>query len=109
MDKKSKSEKNLRKNYNNYKLINKQDIKQDKRKSFEKTNKFLCKKEMEMIKKYKKDYTKLCRISKNENINEGDITLDEKYQDYANLIYNFRNQLIYCFLSNNKNSDSFND
>ena len=108
MDKKSKSEKNLINNYNNFQIFKKEDIKQDRRKSFEKDPKFLYKTLIEMKTKYKEKYSKLNKISDKAIINEGDITLDEKYQDYETLIYYFRNQLILCFIRNN-NNNSYND
>ena len=43
------------------------------------------------------------------SIIEGDITLNEKYQDYKNLIYFLRNKLIYCFIIKRKNNDSYID
>ena len=44
--------------------------------------------------------------SNNKTVNEDDITLNEKYQDYENLIYLLRIQLINCFISNKKNNES---
>ena len=41
--------------------------------------------------------------------NKEDITLTEKYQDYENLVYFLRSQLIYYFLVNKNSDDSFLD
>ena len=60
-----------------------------------------------MFTKYIKNKSKLNLSS--ESIHDGDTTLNEKYQDYENLIFYLRTQLIYCFISNKKNNDSCAD
>ena len=67
---------------------------------------------IESFTKYRKSKAK--HIIKNEeevedNNNEQDITLTEKYQDCENFVYFLRTQLIYCFLANKNYDDSFLD
>ena len=98
------SEKNL---YRSYKLVkNSNKLNEEKRKSLVNIPRF--RKNMESFNKYRKSKSKLNK-SKNESINEGDGTIYEKYQDCENLIYYLRIQLIYCFIKNSKNNESFND
>ena len=96
-----KSDKNLRRNI---KIIPKKINNKDKRKSFAFPNK---RSSIEMFTKYIKNKAKL-NLS-NESIHEGDITLNEKFQDYENLIFYLRTQLIYCFIGNKKGYDSCAD
>ena len=82
---------------------------EDKEKIIE--NKFDKEFSIESFTKYRKSKAK--QLIKNEdeeeedNINEEDITLTEKYQDYENFVYLLRTQLIYCFLANKNYDDSF--
>jgi len=96
------SDKNL---HRNIKIISQKLNVNDKRKSFaippHKRS------SIEMFTKYIKNKTKLNQS--NESIHDGDTTLNEKYQDYENLIFYLRTQLIYCFLGNKKNNDSCAD
>ena len=57
---------------------------------------------------YRRNVSKLnkSKNNKDESIKEGDLTLNEKYQDYENLIFYLRTQLIYCFITNKKNDES---
>ena len=48
-------------------------------------------------------------IIENEDINYKDINENEKYDDFENLVFFLRTQLIYCFLNNKNTSDSFID
>ena len=95
------SDKNLRRNI---KIISKKIDNNDKRKSFAIPNK---RSSIEMFTKYIKNKAKL-NLS-NESIHDGDITLNEKFQDYENLIFYLRTQLIYCFIGNKKIYDSCAD
>ena len=98
------SEKNI---YRNFKLIKKPIILNDfKRKSLVDFPKY--RRSIESFTQYRKKKSKLNK-SKNESVNEGDITLYEKYQDYENLIYYLRTQLIFCFINNSKNNEPYND
>ena len=98
------SEKHL---YRSYKLLkNSNKLNEEKRKSL--VNIPRIRKNIESFNKYRKSKSKLNK-SKNESINEGDSTLYEKNQDYENLIYYLRIQLIYCFIKNSKINESFND
>ena len=98
------SEKHL---YRSYKLVkNTNKLNEEKRKSLVNIPRF--RKNIESFNKYRKSKSKLNK-SKNESINEGDSTIYEKYQDCENLIYYLRIQLIYCFIKNSKNNESFND
>ena len=95
------SDKNLRRNI---KILSKKINNKDKRKSFVIPNK---RSSIEMFTKYIKNKAKL-NLS-NESIHDGDITLNEKFQDYENLIFYLRTQLIYCFIRNKKVYDSCAD
>ena len=95
------SDKNL---HRNIKIISKKRNNKDKRKSFAIPHK---RSSIEMFTKYIKNKSKLNLSS--ESIHDGDTTLNEKYQDYENLIFYLRTQLIYCFISNKKNNDSCAD
>ena len=95
------SDKNLRRNI---KIISKKINNKDKRKSFAIPNK---RSSIEMFTKYIKNKAKL-NLS-NESMHDGDITLNEKFQDYENLIFYLRTQLIYCFIGNKKVYDSCAD
>ena len=92
------SDKNL---HRNIKIISKKNNNKDKRKSLAIPHK---KSSIEMFTKYIKNKAKV--NSSNESIHDGDTTLNEKYQDYENLIFYLRTQLIYCFINNKKNNDS---
>ena len=75
-------------------------------------NKFDKEFSIESFTKYRKSKAK--QLIKNEdeeedNINEPDITLTEKYQDCENFVYFLRTQLIYYFLANKNSDDSFLD
>jgi len=95
------SDKNL---HRNTKITSKKINYKDKRKSFAFPNK---RSSIEMFTEYIKNKAKL-NLS-NESIKDGDITLNEKFQDYENLIFYLRTQLIYCFIGNKKMNDSFAD
>ena len=95
------SDKNLRRNI---KIISKKINNKDKRQSFAIPNK---RSSIEMFTKYIKNKAKL-NLS-NESMHDGDITLNEKFQDYENLIFYLRTQLIYCFIGNKKVYDSCAD
>ena len=95
------SDKNL---HRNIKIISKKINNKDKRKSLAFPNK---RSSIEMFTEYIKNKAKL--NSSNESIKDGDITLNEKFQDYENLIFYLRTQLIYCFIGNKKMNDSFAD
>ena len=56
--------------------------------------------------KHKKDKIK---YNNSKSIIEGDITLNEKYQDCKNFIFFLRNQLIYCYITKTKNNNSYFD
>ena len=74
----------------------------------EKENKKKEKFSIESFAKYRRSKVKFNQ-DENDNDNEEDITLTEKYQDCENFIYFLRNQLIYCFLTNKNSNDSFLD
>ena len=95
------SDKNL---HRKIKMISKKIDNKDKRKSFAIPYK---RSSIEMFTKYIKNKSKL-NLS-NESIHDGDTTLNEKIQDYENLIFYLRTQLIYCFICNKKNNDSYAD
>ena len=90
------SEKNLRRTYAIIKR--KINMLKDKRKS-------MVIKKRKSIGSFIKNRMSLNK-SNNKTVNEDDITLNEKYQDYENLIYLLRIQLINCFISNKKNNES---
>ena len=86
------------------KVLRKKNIKDGKRK-------ILIRKKKSSIKsfgEYRRNVSKLnkSKNNKDESIKEGDLTLNEKYQDYENLIFYLRTQLIYCFITNKKNDES---
>ena len=56
--------------------------------------------------KHKKDKNK---YNNSKSIIEGDITLNEKYQDCKNFIFFLRNQLIYYYITKTKNNNSYFD
>ena len=65
---------------------------------------------IESFTKYRKSKVKFNKNEDEEDLNnKEDITLTEKYQDYENLVYFLRSQLIYYFLVNKNNDDSFLD
>ena len=82
---------------------------EDKEKIIE--NKFDKEFSIESFTKYRKSKAKQLIQNEDEeeedNINEQDITLTEKYQDYESIVYLLRTQLIYCFLANKNYDDSF--
>ena len=96
------SEKNL---FRNFKLVKKSKINKDRRKSLVAIPRL--KKSIESFNQYRKERAKLNKNKESDE--EGEITLNEKYQDCENLIYYLRTQLILCFLSNSKNNETFND
>ena len=100
----SNSVKNL---YRNIKFVKKSNATGDERKSLRNIPRL--RKSIESFTKYRKNKSKLNKSGKNENNNEGDMSLNEKYEDYENLIFYLRAQLIYCFLSKTHNNESFND
>ena len=100
----SSSVKNI---YRNIKFIKKSNTKNDGRKSSRNIPKL--RKLIESFKKYRKNKSKLNKSSKNESNNDNNTSFNEKYEDYENLIFYLRAQLIYCFLCNSKNNESFND
>ena len=95
------SEKHL---YRNLKLIKKSKLNRDKRKSL--ANIPRIKSSIENFTKYRKNKQKL---NNSRSFKEGDISQNELYQDYENLIFYLRTQLIYCFIANNKYNESYND
>ena len=96
------SDKNL---HRNIKIFSKKRVGKDKRKSFAIPH---LRSSIESFTKYIKKKSKFNK-SNSDVIKEGDITLNEKYQDYENLIFYLRTQLIYCFIFNTKNYDSCAD
>ena len=90
------SEKNIRRTYAIIKRKN--NMLKDKRKS-------MIIKKKKSIGSFIKNRMSLNK-SNNKTINEDDIALNEKYQDYKNLIYLLRIQLINCFISNKKINES---
>ena len=97
------SEKRL---HRNFKLIKKSYLNQDKRKSL--VNIPRIKKSIENFTKLRKSRHKL---NKNNSgiFNNGDISQSEIYQDYENLIFYLRTQLIYFFITKHKYNESYND
>ena len=95
------SEKHL---YRNLKLIKKSKLNREKRKSL--ANIPRIKSSIENFTKYRKNKQKL---NNSRSFKEGDISQNELYQDYENLIFYLRTQLIYCFIANNKYNESYND
>ena len=96
------SEKNL---FRNFKLVKKSKINKDRRKSLVAIPRL--KKSIESFTQYRKERAKLNKNKESDE--EGEITLNEKYQNCENLIYYLRTQLILYFLSNSKNNETFND
>ena len=90
---------------NNFKIIKKNTLTKNTRKSY--INSPRIRTSIEIFNKNRKYKSKLSKNS--ESGNGPDITLNEKYQDYENLIYYLRVQLIYCFFQNTKKNESYND
>ena len=63
---------------------------------------------IESFTKYRKSKFKYNQDDE-DNINEEDISLTEKYQDCENFVYFLRTQLIYCFLTNKSYNDEIVD
>ena len=86
------------------KVLRKKNLKEDKKKSLVIHKK---KNSIKNFAEYRKGVNKLnkSKNKKDESIKEGDLTLYEKYQDYENLIFYLRTQLIYCFITNRKNDE----
>ena len=89
---------------NNLKIIKKNVLIKNKRKSY---INIPIRKSIESFTKNRKNKSKLSKS--NESGNGADITLNEKYQDYENLIYYLRVQLIHSFIQNKKNNELYND
>ena len=91
----------------NYKIVKNNNFMKNQRKSFRGIPRL--RKSIESFTKYMKNKSKLNRSNKESIIEDDNIFLNEKYQDYENLIYYLRAQLIYCYLQNSKKDESYND